>query len=314
MPPHRTLNARRGGALARPGKRTALAFLAVAAVAVTAVSCGSGEGDPTGQGATGTSVVANLPKGTVPRVLCKGEVEGDPTTSTGVDVLVTNLVRQASLAEATPYSEFVVRCDNTGVATIEAPTAYGDVDPTPLAPPQTTVRVSTDFGAPIESAPIINYFVAAVGGTQFPTLPGFTTLIQQSADGSLSSGTRDPREGTTIADDCQALPVRDLATGAFTGKAQFFVNCGDDQRAWVLVAAAPNNGDPYFIQMVAQARDSADAEAIGRALSTMSVDTETLATFTASLEAAEAAAAAQAQPPTTVAGESGSSTPTTAAP
>lgn len=286
--------------------------MALLALAVTAVACGSGDDAGTAEGTPDTTVVANLPKGTVPRVLCKGEVEGDPTPSTGVDVLVTNLVRQADLAEARPYEDYVVRCDNTGVATIEAPAAYADVDPTPWAPPQTTVRVSTDFSAPIESAPIINYFVAAVGGTQFPTLPGFTTLIQQSADGSLSSGTRDPREGTTIADDCQALPVRDLATGVYTGKAQFFVNCGNEQRAWVLVAAAPNNGDPYFIQMVAQARDAADAEAIGRALTTMSVDAETLAAFTASLEAAEAAAEAQA--PTTAAGGSDETAPTTAAP
>ena len=296
MSPQRALNVREGGALVRRRVLTAGGLLALLALLALGAGCGSGEegaGTDPQESTSTTGVAIDMPKG---------------------NVLVTNLVRQASLAAAEPYGEFVVRCDNTGVTTIEAPAAFGDVDPSPVAPPQTTVRVATDFSAPIESAPIINFFAAPVGGTQFPTLPGFTTLIQQSADGSLSSGTRDPREGTTIADDCRALPVRDLATGEFTGKAQFFVNCGDDQRAWVLVAAAPNNGDPYFIQMVAQARDSADAEAIGRALTTMSVDPATLATFTASLEAAAEAAAQQAA--TTVPSETApaAGTPTTATP
>jgi hypothetical protein len=83
--------------------------------------------------------------------------------------------------------------------------------------------------------------------------------------------------GTTIADDCRALPVRDLATGEFTGKAQFFVNCGDDQRAR---GRRPNNGDPYFIQMVAQTGLGRRQDR--RALTTMSVNPATLAA-TASL-------------------------------
>ncbi|MBL8777667.1 MAG: hypothetical protein JNK12_17120 [Acidimicrobiales bacterium] len=316
MSPQRALNAREGGAGVHRGTRAAAGVLAALALVSLATGCGSGDesaGVDPETGATTTVVAIDVPKGSVPRVLCKDEVTEDQTVPTGIEVLVTNLVRQASLADAEPYGEFVVRCDNTGVTTIEAPAAFGDVEPTPSGPPQTTIRVATDFGAPIESAPVINFFAAPVGGSQYPTLPGFTTLIQQSADGSLSSGTRDPREGTTIADDCQALPVRDLATGQYTGKAQFFVNCGDDQRAWVLVAAAPNNGDPYFIQMVAQARDSADAEAIGRALATMSVDTATLAAFTASFEAAADAAAQQAA--TTVPSETAPpATDTTAAP
>ncbi len=257
-------------------------LIAVLVLSITTLAAACGSGDETASpDATSSSVVVENPKGHLPYVLCKGEVQEDLSIPSGVDVLTTNLVRQASLADAPPHEDFVVRCDNTGVAAFEAPVVYRDVDPGPLAQPQTAIRVSTDVTAPVEAAPIINFFAASVGGTQFPTQPGFTTLIQQTADGSLSSGTRDPREGTTIAEDCRALPVRDLATGEFTGKAQFFVNCGGDQRAWVLVAAAPNNGDPYFIQMVAQARDAADADAIGRALTTMSVHAERLAAFNA---------------------------------
>ena len=286
-------------------RRAALTAIAVLSITVGAAACGSGDQAASPDG-TATSVVAQNPKGHLPYVLCNDEVTEDLSVPSGVEVLTTNLVRQASLADAPPHEEFVVRCDNTGVSTIEAPVAYRDVDPSPLAQPQTALRVATDLSAPVEAAPIINFFAASVGGAQFPTQPGFTTLIQQTADGSLSSGTRDPREGTTIAEDCRALPVRDLATGEFTGKAQFFVNCGDGERAWVLVAAAPNNGDPYFIQLVAQARDAADADAIGRALTTMSVDTERLAAFDASI-----APPATAPPDTAAAPET---TETTAAP
>jgi hypothetical protein len=287
--------------------RAVLAAVIVLAAATLAVSCGSGEQTATPDESP-SSVVVDLPKAGVPHVLCKDEAIEDLAVPTGIEVLVTNLMRQASLADAAPYEDFVLRCDNTGVTAIEAPTAYRDVDPSPLAQPQTAVRVATDLSAPIEAAPIINFFAATVGGAQFPTRPGFAALIQQSADGSLSSGTRDPREGTTIADDCQALPIRDLATEEFTGKAQFFVNCGGEQRAWVLVAAAPKSGAPYFVQMVAPARDGADADAIGRALTTMSVDAEALAAFNASLEAA----APQAPPTPSTQPTSGAPATTTA--
>lgn len=266
-------------------------------MASLAAACGSDAGSA-GDGGTSTTVIS-LPKGTVSRVLCKEEATEDLAVPTGIDVLVTNLIRQASLTEATPYEDYALRCDNAGVTTIEVPTAYRDVGPSPLDQRQAAVRASTDFEAPVETAPIITFLTATVGGTQFPTQPGFTGFIQQSADGSLSSGTRDPRDGAAISEDCEALPVRELATGEFTGKAQFFVNCGGEERAWVLVAASPNNGDPYFVQLLAQARDAADAEAIGRALSTMGVDSEALAAFTAGLT--PAAPAGSEQPATTLA-------------
>jgi hypothetical protein len=254
----------------------------IAAAVLTAMalvaSCSSG--DAGGEESAGTTINVDLPKGTGNVVLCKQQVTQGGDATPEVDRLVANLISQASLPEVTPYEEFALRCDNVGVSTLEAPSDYTNVEPTPLGPPQTAIRVSTDFGALVEAAPIVNFFAAPVGGAQFPTMPGFGTVIQQSADGSLSSGTRDPREGKTISEECQALPIRDLSTGDFTGKAQFFVNCGDDQRAWVMVAVAPDNGEPYFVQVVAQVLDTADAEALGRVLTTMHVDNDTLVRFT----------------------------------
>lgn len=285
---------------------TAATATAVLALLVTVVlgACGSGGGDET----TATTVDPSLPKAALPYLLCKTPVADDASVSPDVEVLVENLVRQAGLPDAPAYEESVVRCDNTGVTSIEAPGAYADVDPSPFSPPQTAIRVSPDLSANVEAEPIINYFAASVGGSQYPTQPGFATLIQQSADGSLSSGTRDPREGATISEECQGLPVRDIDIGDLSGKARFFVNCGDEARAWVLVAVAPSNGAPYFVQVVAQVLDTADAEALGRALSTMTVDEPALEALAAAQEAAAAATS------TTVAGDGPATTETTAAP
>ncbi len=297
----------------RPTRRRSRALPCALALALTVAllgACGSSDGgdDDGDDAASATTVDPNLPKGTVPFIVCKTPVADAVELSDDVELLVENLISQAGLAEADPYGDPVVRCDNTGVTTIEAPPDYADVDPSQFSPPQTAIRVSTDLSANVEAAPIVNYFAAAVGGSQYPTQPGFATLIQQSADGSLSSGTRDPREGSTISEECQGLPVRDLSTGSFTGKARFFVNCGGDSRAWVLVAAAPSNGAPYFVQVVAQVRDTADADALGHALATMSVDGDAIAALTAAQDAAAEAQAAATS--TTAPG----ATATTAAP
>ena len=246
---------------------------------VAGCSSSDGSGTTGGEDSTGTSIDADLPKASGRVVNCKQAAGGGGEPTADVERLVDNLISQASLVEAEAYDEFDLVCDNAGVSTLEAPAAYTDVEPAPLGPPQAAIRVSTDFTSRVEESPIVSFFAAPVGGAQFPTQPGFGTIIQQSADGSLSSGTRDPREGATISEECRALPIRDLATGDFTGKAQFFVNCGGDQRAWVLILAAPDNGDPYFVQVVAQVLDTADAEALGRLLTTMDVDTDALARF-----------------------------------
>lgn len=281
-------------------------WTAAASLVVLLAACGGGGDD---DGATATTVDPTLPKAALPYLLCKTAPAEDASVSPDIEVFVENLVRQASLPEAPAYEESVVRCDNTGVTSIEAPSAYADVDPGPFSPPQTAIRVSPDLSANVEAEPIINFFAASVGGSQYPTQPGFATLIQQSADGSLSSGTRDPREGSTISEECQGLPVRDLDIGDLSGKARFFVNCGDEPRAWVLVAAAPSNGEPYFVQVVAHVLDTADAEALGRALSSMQVDQSALEALAAEQDAAAAAATS-----TTVAGGSVASTETTAVP
>ena len=70
------------------------------------------------------------------------------------------------------------------------------------------------------------------------------------------------------------------------------MDCGGDQRAWALVAAAPDDDDPYFVQLIAHVLTTADAEAFGRALASMSVDAENLETFTEVQEAEQQRAAA----------------------
>lgn len=274
--------------LVRPRHRAVTVALVLLATLSLLAGCASGDGDDS----TATTIDTDLPKASGRVVNCKQAAGGGGEPTAEVERLVDNLISQASLAEAEAYDEFNLVCDNAGVSTLEAPAAYTDVEPAPLGPPQAAIRVSTDFTSRVEESPIVSFFAAPVGGAQFPTQPGFGTIIQQSADGSLSSGTRDPREGETISEECRALPIRDLATGDFTGKAQFFVNCGGDQRAWVLVLAAPDNGEPYFVQVVAQVLDTADAEALGRLLTTMRVDNDALARFaeaTAPVEPAEPA-------------------------
>lgn len=260
------------------------------ALTAVAFGCTSGTDAPDASTSTTDDTLAYAP---VPEG-CNEELREDPTVPPEIGLLVADFAATAELPEATPYEHYDERCDNTGVTSIEAPTRFDDVEPAPGAPPQTAVRLSTDFSAPIESEPVINFFAAPVGGDQFPTLPRLAALVGRSADGSLSSGTRDPRQGTTISEDCRALPPQDIETGRFTGAIQFFVDCGGDHRAWALVAAAPDDDDPYFVQLIAHVLTTADAEAFGRALASMSVDAENLETFTEVQEAEQQRAAASA--------------------
>lgn len=256
--------------------RLLVATGAVIALALVA-SCGGSDSDTaaTSDASTTTSTGPDQP------VACDVDPGDDPSRPArgAVGRLVDRLVAEARLPEAERYTDFRSVCDNVDATSLTAPEDYDYVEPTGSTPPQSVIRVGRDFLGPVEEGPVIALFAAPVGGDQFPTRPRNRRAIAEVVDGSLSTGTRDPREGETIAEDCSDLPVQPFTTSEFTGVAQFYVNCGRDPRAWVVIVADPTNGDPYFIRVLAQVLDTADADALGRALETMAVDTRALRRF-----------------------------------
>lgn len=261
----------------RPDSLHRLLAVVVAASLATALlaSCSSDSGSDSQADTTETSAAGDEPP---PCPTDLSQTAGSPTAGPVKD-LVDSLVAAADLPDARGYANYRIVCDNVGVTKLVAPNNYDYVEPSESSPPQSGIRVGRDFLGPVEEGPIIQVFAVPVGGTAYPTQPNKRVWISDTAAGSLSSGTRDPREGDSIAEDCEALPAERFATDELSGASQFFVDCGGDNRAWVGMALSPTNGDPYFVWLLAQTLTVADAQALGRALNTLTFDGAALSTY-----------------------------------
>lgn len=201
------------------------------------------------------------------------EPRAEPTTGgstpaaspgTHVRALIDEFVRQESLAGSPGSQRHRIVCDELLANGLSVPFAWRDIRREPGL-----VAASPDLAGRIETMPVVVFSAARFSGGR----PRLEDLLAGDAAGSLESGTRDPREGRSVADGCTPRPPIPYADGVYTGLAQVWVNCdGDDGRAWLLVGALPDDGAKYRVDFIAQALTRRDAEALGHALETIQVD------------------------------------------
>ena len=94
---------------------------------------------------------------------------------------------------------------------------------------------------------------------EFTTPPDLDDVISQTA-------------AATTQGQCDAEAPNDYADGVFSGRIQAFVNCGGDDRAWLFVAATPDNGDSYATVIFGQAVTLADVDALQHAFDTFNTN------------------------------------------
>ena len=106
----------------------------------------------------------------------------------------------------------------------------------------------------IESTPILGYTAV-----QFTNFPDLYAVIEQTAAASTGG-------------ECEAQAPGDYTDGVFSGRIQAFVNCGGQDRAWLFVAATPDNGDSYATVIFGQAVTLADVDALQHAFDTFNTN------------------------------------------
>lgn len=206
----------------------------------------------------------SAPSSTVVALAC-GSTSGSPNRL-GPDLVAVRdtFVEAARLPTGTPYPDYRVACGELAATGAEVPASWRD-----SGRDATNFTAGPDLLAPVDTQPVVGVQVARYVGE--PISP--QSIIEGAAEGSLENGQRQPpRRGATVLDGCAEGPSLPFAHGGYTGETQLFVDCDDERRGWLIMAAYPDNGDKYQIQVIGQALTSADADALVRTLGTVRVD------------------------------------------
>lgn len=223
----------------------ALAPLLVLAVA----ACGGGDDD---EGADVTAApLATAPDNTAAPAPTTTAPAFDSGTDGGGEITVDNFASEAGITQSgDTYDDFVQVTDDSGQIFVEVPAEWDDVDTTASSDGNPSIQASPDLSGDIESTPILGYTAV-----QFESFPDLDAVIEQTAAASTGG-------------ECEAEAPNDYTDGVFTGRIQAFVNCGGQDRAWLFVAATPDNGDSYATVIFGQAVTLADVDALQHAFDT----------------------------------------------
>lgn len=235
--------------------------------------CGGG-GDEGGGGgdsrSTESSNTSESPRGVTTTDEC-GAVRDEPAAlDPELAALADELAAATGLVEAEPYERFRVVCDALGATSALVPDAWTGRLPDPTAPPQSTVTAGPALTARVEQHPVVGFGAARFVGDA----PAPSFVNDNNADGSLQSGTRSPRVGTSVMDGCTALDPVPFRLGGYTGEVQPYGDCegGSGPRAWILAVAFPDDDGQFQAQLIGQALNTADLGAIVGTLATLRVD------------------------------------------
>jgi serine protease Do len=228
--------------------RRCLAVLFATGLVLGLVSCGGGDDD------SADTTVASTDTTTPDNTAAPTTTAADGTTTTagaGDAITLDNFGSAAGITEdAEAYADFVEITDDSGALVVEVPSEWSDVDGTASSSGDPSVQASPDLAGDIAVTPVLGYTAV-----EFTTPPDLDNVITQTAD-------------ATTGGECQAQPAADYADGVFSGRVQAFVGCGGDDRAWIFVAATPDNGDSYATVIFGQAVTTADVDAIQHAFDT----------------------------------------------
>ncbi|MBL8777774.1 MAG: hypothetical protein JNK12_17665 [Acidimicrobiales bacterium] len=202
---------------------------------------------------------------------CGAAIE-PPTLGEDLEAVAEQVAAEAGLADGPghdDYDDYEVRCDNVGAVTAGVPTAWDQQSPAADGVPQAGFTAGPDLEGRVEASPVVG-----IGALRFVGDPPTAEFVNtNNAEGSLENGARTlPRRGDSVADGCtplDALPFtvpRAAAGGPLRGEVQPYVDCDGDARVWLLAAGFPEDGSQYQVQLIGQALDRADLDALLRVL------------------------------------------------
>lgn len=157
--------------------------------------------------------------------------------------------------EGEEYTDFEQITDDSGTIVVEVPVEWDDVDGSPNSSGDPSLRAGPDLGAPAEEVPVLGYTAVEVANPAGQDLDGLISTVSDA----------------TTQGECTEEPAQPYSDPAFTGRIQAFVDCGGDDRAWLFVAATPDNGDPFVAVIFGQAVTVADVDAIQHAFDTFNI-------------------------------------------
>ncbi|MEM9033647.1 MAG: trypsin-like peptidase domain-containing protein [Actinomycetota bacterium] len=187
--------------------------------------------------------------------ILEGEINGRPleqTFSFAEELGGGEMV--ADSASATSY-EYTFVTDDTGLLSLEIPTAWSDIDGRP----------ADDLTLDVRAAPSLADYADFydVPGVQF-TVSIDETLLGVPTDQLL-------REITTWSGGCQPQGVAAFDDGLFVGSWEAYSACGGSDAGAIVVVVRPEN-QAYTIILAVQVVSDADLEAADRILSSFFVD------------------------------------------
>ena len=244
--------------------------MAVALAAAGLSACGGGDdAAPDGTYATSTTAATTAATAGGSTIDCGAAVDVPAVLEADQARLLAELTDTLGLADASPYPAFRVVCDSVGATSAQVPAAWGDVAPGPGDPPRASVTVGPDLTSVVQAEPVVFF-----GAGRFVGDPPAASFINENiAAGSLENGARTlPRRGDSIPEGCVPLDPVPYRAGGYTGEIQPYAECDGEARGWLVAAAFPDDGGQYQTQLVGQALNTADLEALVRVVVTLEAD------------------------------------------
>lgn len=228
--------------------RRLLALACALTFALGLVACGGGDDDEDASDVT-AAPLTTAPDNTVASTTTAPAVDSGDTS--GGEITVDNFASESGITDSgDTYDDFVQVTDDSGQIFVEVPSDWSDVDTTASSDGNPSIQASPDLEGDLESTPILGYTAV-----QFTNAPDLDSVIEQTAAASTGG-------------ECEAQAPGDYTDGVFSGRIQAFVNCGGQDRAWLFVAATPDNGDSYATVIFGQAVTLADVDALQHAFDT----------------------------------------------
>ena len=185
----------------------------------------------------------------------EGEINGSPLVPAFSFAAELGDTEMAGASPSATSYEYTVVTDDTGLLSLEVPTAWADRTGRPIDDLTLDVRAAADLAA-YEA----NYDVAGVQ---------FSVLADPDLLGTPTERLLD--EITTWRGGCELLGRELYADGVFEGHWESYSSCGGSAAGAGVVVARPASG-AYTVVLAVQVLADADLEAADRILSSFSVD------------------------------------------
>ena len=152
-------------------------------------------------------------------------------------------------AELPAYDTYVTVIDDTGRISVDVPTAWADVDGTPVSIGGSTVadiRASSDLAAFASTWTTPGVIVSA------GDVPGVTP--EQILDD----------ERTTLGSTCTFQGREPYTDGLYVGSFDTYTACGGTTAVYVVIAARPADGSDPIVEVQVQVNAARDVQALDR--------------------------------------------------